>query len=261
METELLLDKSKVKGQIYLMTNVQTQQQYVGQTLTHRKNHEKYRPFGYQGRFQDHISEALCNTKKKQCRYLNNAIRKYGKEAFQVSLLTTCEPSQLDSLEEHYIKEYNTLYPNGYNLTRGGKTLYAVSTGSEVSTLETSTPGKRGGCSQRSEQTRKKISEQLHKVLGTEENRKRQMLLTKQQHKSQKLERFKNQTIDLTHLENYLYTKHANGKPFVVVKVNRITTSFVGKFQSFEELQQQAREFLEEVAKYNCDASKLTGNP
>ena len=118
---EILDDDSKVIGHIYLITNTQTNKKYVGQTVSHRKNRNKYRPFGFEGRFKDHISEALCNTKKKQCNYLNNSIRQYGKEAFKVELITECSKSELDTMEEMYIKEYNTLYPNGYNLTIGGK--------------------------------------------------------------------------------------------------------------------------------------------
>jgi group I intron endonuclease len=254
MENEILLDKSKVQGQIYLITNIQNQKKYVGQTLTHRKNHGKYRPFGIQGRFNDHLSEAICNTKKKQCRYLNNAIRHYGKELFTVSLITNCQPSELDEYEKYYIEEYNTLYPNGYNLTRGGKTTEYVKA-DDVSNLETNTPGIRGGCEMRSEKTRNKISEQLKKVLGTEENRKRQMSVTKEQHKTQKYDRFKNEKIDLENLDKYLYIKHAKGIPFVVVKVNGKQTSFVGKFQTLEELQQQAREFLQTIANMTATLS------
>ncbi|NBP57407.1 hypothetical protein EBU71_12900, partial [bacterium] len=94
---KILEDNSQVVGQIYLITNKQTNKQYVGQTLSHRKNHNKYRPFGYIGRFKDHISEALCNTKKKQCTYLNNAIRLYGKDEFTVELITVCPKEDLDT--------------------------------------------------------------------------------------------------------------------------------------------------------------------
>ena len=72
---EILNDSSNVLGHIYVITNLITKKQYVGQTVSHRKNRNKYRPFGFEGRFKDHISEALCNTKKKQCNYLNNSIR------------------------------------------------------------------------------------------------------------------------------------------------------------------------------------------
>ena len=36
------------------------------------------------------ISEAITNTKKKQCTYLNNGIRKYGKENFSCKLIKEC---------------------------------------------------------------------------------------------------------------------------------------------------------------------------
>ena len=53
-----------VVGELYLITNDITKKQYVGQTLSHRKNHGRYRPFGYKGRFSDHLSEARTRTEK-----------------------------------------------------------------------------------------------------------------------------------------------------------------------------------------------------
>jgi hypothetical protein len=99
-----------------------TYKQYIGQTVTHRKNNNKYRFHGYIGRFNDHISEAIRNTRKDgACSYLNCAIRKYGKERFTVEIVELCLPEDLDDREKLYIKLYNTLSPNGYNLTTGGK--------------------------------------------------------------------------------------------------------------------------------------------
>jgi group I intron endonuclease len=122
METILeLKDKEKVTGEIYLITNINENKLYVGQTRSHRLNKGKYRPFGSIGRFKDHISEAINNTKKNQCVYLNNAIRKYGTEKFKVELIEKCDISNLDKREQYYIAKYNTLYPKGYNLTLGGQ--------------------------------------------------------------------------------------------------------------------------------------------
>jgi hypothetical protein len=140
----ILEDISGVNGHIYKILNIATKKAYVGQAQSHRKNRGKYKPFGYEGRFRDHISEAICNTKKKQCRYLNNAIRSYGKDAFGVELLKTCPLGELDMWEQFYIEEQNTYYPNGYNLTKGGKTMIKAMTNT-VDALETSPPGKRGG--------------------------------------------------------------------------------------------------------------------
>ena len=123
-----ILDSNEcVFGIIYVMTNTHNCTKYVGQTVSHRKNKAKYRPFGEIGRFKDHISEALNNTKKKQCSYLNHAIRKYGSDAFSVTTLETCTLSALNEREQYYIKEKNTLFPNGYNLTKGGKTAHEAS--------------------------------------------------------------------------------------------------------------------------------------
>lgn len=62
-----------------------------------------------------HFSEAKSN-KKNQCSYLNNAIRKYGEHAFQVSLLNTCTADEANDKEALYIGMLQTLAPNGYNL-------------------------------------------------------------------------------------------------------------------------------------------------
>jgi len=120
----VLNSKEKVYGIIYKITNLENNKIYIGQTLSHRKNHNRYRPFGHIGRFNDHISEAICNTKPNQCSYLNQAIRKYGKEIFSVEELEKCNIEDLDEREKYYIYHTKSLYPNGYNLTIGGKNLY-----------------------------------------------------------------------------------------------------------------------------------------
>lgn len=117
-----LNEQDKIWGEIYIIKNTKTDKCYVGQTKSHRKNKNKYRIFGSNGRFADHISEAKNNTKKKQCTYLNNAIRKYGEENFTVECIKKCKVEELDTLETEYIKQYDSIYPNGYNLTKGGKT-------------------------------------------------------------------------------------------------------------------------------------------
>lgn len=52
--------------------------------------------------------------------YLYNALRKFGPDQFEFTVLEECSEEQLDAREKHYIDLYNTLYPNGYNLTPGG---------------------------------------------------------------------------------------------------------------------------------------------
>jgi group I intron endonuclease len=105
--------------EIYKIVNLSNNKIYVGQSVSHILNHKKYRPYGHEGRFRCHISEAF-STKKNQSHYLNNAIRKYGVEDFVVELIECCEIDDADERETHYIKEFNSLYPNGYNLKNGG---------------------------------------------------------------------------------------------------------------------------------------------
>jgi group I intron endonuclease len=105
--------------EIYKIINLSTDKIYVGQAISHILNHKKYRPYGHEGRFRCHISEAY-STKKHQSQYLNNAIRKYGIENFIVELIECCETKDADEREIHYIRELNSLYPHGYNLKNGG---------------------------------------------------------------------------------------------------------------------------------------------
>lgn len=106
--------------EIYKIVNLSNNKIYVGQAVSHILNHKKYRPYGHEGRFRCHISEVF-STKKNQSHYLNNAIRKYGVEDFVVEIIECCEIKDADERETHYIKEFNSLYPNGYNLKNGGK--------------------------------------------------------------------------------------------------------------------------------------------
>jgi group I intron endonuclease len=107
-----------VQGEIYLAKNKINGKPYIGQTRTHIMNHGKYRPFGSQKRWIQHVSEAIGNYKHQSTK-LNNAIRKYGSNAFEVIVLETCPLDCLNDLEKIYIEEFDSIN-NGYNLTHGG---------------------------------------------------------------------------------------------------------------------------------------------
>ena len=119
LSKQILDDPTKRYCEIYKILNHTTGKIYVGQSVSHILNHKRYRPYGHEGRFRCHISEAF-STKKNQSHYLNNAIRKYGVEDFVVELIEYCEISNADERETYYIKELNSLFPNGYNLKNGG---------------------------------------------------------------------------------------------------------------------------------------------
>jgi group I intron endonuclease len=119
LSNEILDDPTERYCEIYKITNLTTGKVYVGQAVSHILNHKRYRPYGYEGRFRCHVSEAF-STKKNQSHYLNNAIRKYGVADFVVDLIEYCEIDEANDKEIHYIKHYNSLFPSGYNLKNGG---------------------------------------------------------------------------------------------------------------------------------------------
>jgi hypothetical protein len=119
LSKEILDEPTKRYCEIYKIINISTGKIYIGQAVSHILNHKRYRPYGYEGRFRCHISEAF-SSKKNQSHYLNNAIRKYGVNDFGVELIEYCEIVKANEREIHYIKEFNSLFPNGYNLKNGG---------------------------------------------------------------------------------------------------------------------------------------------
>jgi len=119
LSKEILDNPTERYCEIYKITNLTTGKIYVGQAVSHILNHKRYRPYGHDGRFRCHVSEAF-STKKNQSHYLNNAIRKYGVSDFVVDLVECCEVVEANDREIHYIKYYNSLFPNGYNLKNGG---------------------------------------------------------------------------------------------------------------------------------------------
>ena len=123
LKNTILENESERYCEIYKIINITNQKVYIGQAVSHILNHNKYRPYGMEGRFRCHISEAF-STKKKQCHYLNSAIRKYGTINFQVELINICKLEDSDKVESDEILKNNSLYPNGYNLNSGGKSSY-----------------------------------------------------------------------------------------------------------------------------------------
>ena len=119
LSKNILDDPAERYCEIYKITNLTTGKIYVGQAVSHILNHRRYRPYGHDGRFRCHVSEAF-STKKNQSHYLNNSIRKYGVSDFVVELIECCDISEANDKEIHYIKFYNSLFPTGYNLKNGG---------------------------------------------------------------------------------------------------------------------------------------------
>ena len=90
-------------GYIYKITNIINNKMYIGQTIN-----------SLEDRWRKHLS------KNSHCRYLSLAIKKYGVNNFKFELVCISFNENLDEIEKEYIKKYNCLVPNGYNLKEGG---------------------------------------------------------------------------------------------------------------------------------------------
>jgi group I intron endonuclease len=96
-------------GVIYVIENLENGKKYIGQTTR----------LDLAERFREHCG----NSTTSVCPKLRNAIKKYGKDCFIIEPLwtsETCNQHELDTKEMELIEQYNTLNPNGYNLTKGG---------------------------------------------------------------------------------------------------------------------------------------------
>lgn len=148
---------------------IDTGEKYIGQTINKVKD-----------RWRKHCKPSVSKTS-----IVNNAILKYGKDAFIVSILQECEDLvELNRQEEFWIKELNTLSPNGYNIKSGGSNsrhsdntknkMSKSATGrkhTEESRLKISEAGRNRPPI--SEETRKKISISVSHRMSSPEVRKK----------------------------------------------------------------------------------------
>ena len=87
---------------VYKITNLINNKNYIGIT---KRNPEI--------RFNEHFSN------KNEILY--RAKKKYGKENFSLEIIEKDIPeNQIDEKERYYIDFFNSLIPNGYNLSKGG---------------------------------------------------------------------------------------------------------------------------------------------
>lgn len=79
---------------------------YIGQTCKDLRK-----------RWQDHISSIK---NERGCPALRDAIKKHGFDKFEFKLLIICFDDCIYDIERYYIAKFNTLVPNGYNISPGG---------------------------------------------------------------------------------------------------------------------------------------------
>lgn len=95
---------------IYLITNTVNGKQYVGQTKQELR-----------------LRWNLHCTKRSGTPAVGRAIKKYGRDAFAIRVLSICHTAeQLDDAERYFIDHYGTLAPGGYNLNTGGNPAAAL---------------------------------------------------------------------------------------------------------------------------------------
>jgi group I intron endonuclease len=95
-------------GFIYKITNTINNKCYIGETIKDNPN----------SRWLSHKSNIKC---KRGCPLLMKAFEKYGEDAFKFEVLIICFDEDVFNFEKEYIKKYNSLSPNGYNVAEGGK--------------------------------------------------------------------------------------------------------------------------------------------
>lgn len=96
-------------GYIYKITNRITGKIYIGKTVQHD-------PIA---RWKEH--KYMFRQIKGGCPALRDAVRKYGLDAFTFEILIICFDDDCNRFEQEYIKKYDCIVPNGYNILEGGQ--------------------------------------------------------------------------------------------------------------------------------------------
>lgn len=94
-------------GYIYKITNTVNNKCYIGQTIQD----------DVQRRWELHRRLAK---QDKGCTALKEAFKKYGIDKFKFEIIIICFNDDCIEYEKQYIKKYNALVPNGYNISEGG---------------------------------------------------------------------------------------------------------------------------------------------
>lgn len=105
-------------GEVYLIHNKKNRKIYIGQARCYTSRENK--KWGTFGRWRSHLNETF-NATKDHCKKLNNAIRKYKPESFEVFMLARVPMQNIDEMEIYLIDYFNSMSSRGYNMRTGGK--------------------------------------------------------------------------------------------------------------------------------------------
>jgi len=95
-------------GFIYKITNTITKKCYIGETTS----------INPEDRWKQH---QYTFTRNGGCPALRDAVKKYGIVNFKFQVLIICFDEDRYIYEKEYIKKYNCVVPNGYNILEGGE--------------------------------------------------------------------------------------------------------------------------------------------
>jgi hypothetical protein len=165
-----------------------------------------------------------------------------------------CEIEQLDNYERKYIYDLNTRYPNGYNLTNGGQSC-GFEKGKKVVLEEVFKPKIDLSINpnlKRSEKTKQLISKRLKDYKTNPQVRKEDMKRVQKQHLVNRFEKYKDFDIDSNNIDKYISTIKNNtlGYEYVRVTLNKMRSTFIGKYETIEEIKNRARQFILDILEW-----------
>jgi hypothetical protein len=139
------------------------------------------------------------------------------------------------------------LYPKGYNLTKGGKTMWKATY--QEDTVNNNYK-KQPRNQKRTDDTKQLISKRLKEAFEREPQLKQQrMEQAQKQHMETKLKKYENVVLD-ENLEQYLHpvvSKKTKTIKFYKVIIDGVTTRFYGKHTAPEKLKENAIRFLQNI--------------
>lgn len=103
---------------IYKFTNKINKKAYIGQSVD------------IQRRYREHIGLKPGND------VFHSALMKYGIENFNFEVIEECEIKELNEKEKYYIQYFNSLVPNGYNVSTGGANMAHLNKLNEYSNVD-----------------------------------------------------------------------------------------------------------------------------
>jgi len=203
---------------VYVTTNIINGKQYIGSHATNNLN-------------DDYIGSG---------RVFLKAIQKYGKQNFQRKILQECDNIlEARKLEADYIIKYNTLVPNGYNVSDAGGWGYLGSSHGPLTRQRISEANKG---KKRSNETKRKLSDASKKRIGDKHP------FWGKRHKKETLEKISNSRKGLTAKEKH----HYFGKHRDEETKNKISDTLKG-FHPSEEVKNKLSKAGKNVKKIKCE--------